>query len=427
MKKKFMLVLLLFSLLVGLSPRSITQAQTTNTQGDQFEQGKYDLQAEFPFGRNWNKNSPYVGTDVTKVKWEHKVYYSEGAFNRKIQPFDPQVAIGRDGTVYASNQNFKLYAFNKDGSVKWIKADVTNTGIPPVIAEDGTIYVAGVGITALNPDGTIKWQDKTPIVHQALIIDNDGTIYVRNIIKGRLEAYNPDGSMKWASAKFPYGVDKADYMVLSKNGTLYILDRNSLYAYDKNGKQLWEKTVGGDVHHPPGTLSLGLNDEILITDGNNLCVFDKDGNLLHTINTGTEELSAEPIISTIDGTIYMGAGRYLYAYNPDYTLKWKYDVQDRKAQRVRPQVVDKNGVIYCFGGNFEMFVFNPDGTLKWSFPLTEELKTFGGGITIDKDGTLYTTSSGVRRLKGEWYPDTYYSIMAIGDDYTDNACTKEST
>ncbi|HDX9591508.1 TPA: PQQ-like beta-propeller repeat protein, partial [Bacillus pseudomycoides] len=116
MKKKFMLMLLLFSLMVGLSPRSITQAQTTSTQGDQLEQGNYDLQAEFPFGHSWNKNSPYAGTDVNKVKWEYKLYFNDGSNGNLVQSFSSPPAISRDGTVYATNQNGKLYAFNKDGS-----------------------------------------------------------------------------------------------------------------------------------------------------------------------------------------------------------------------------------------------------------------------------------------------------------------------
>uniref|UniRef100_UPI000366F7C6 outer membrane protein assembly factor BamB family protein n=1 Tax=Bacillus sp. 123MFChir2 TaxID=1169144 RepID=UPI000366F7C6 len=188
MKKKFMLMLLLFSLMVGLSPHLITQAQTTNTQGAQFEQGNYDLQAEFPFGQSWSKNSPYAGTDVNKVKWEYKLYFNDGSNNNLVQAFSSPPAIGRDGTVYATNQNGKLYAFNKDGSIKWVKEDMVTAHTTPVIAKDGTIYVAGMKFTALNPDGSIKWQVNDVNIQDTPIIDSKGIIYVRNIKTNKLEA-----------------------------------------------------------------------------------------------------------------------------------------------------------------------------------------------------------------------------------------------
>lgn len=84
MKKKFMLMMLLFALMVGVHPNSMTKAETTSVQGEQFEQGKYDLQAEFSFGQNWNKNSPYVGPETPKVKWEYKVFTKKVVFKHSI-------------------------------------------------------------------------------------------------------------------------------------------------------------------------------------------------------------------------------------------------------------------------------------------------------------------------------------------------------
>ncbi|MHA4260299.1 hypothetical protein LS996_28850 (plasmid) [Bacillus cereus] len=47
-------------------------------------------------------------------------------------------------------------------------------------------------------------------------------------------------------------------------------------------------------------------------------------------------------------------------------------------------------------------------------------------ISIDKYGTLY--AAGYAAKINYYAPDeTYYSVVAIGDSYTDTVCTKDST
>ncbi|HDX9591489.1 TPA: PQQ-like beta-propeller repeat protein [Bacillus pseudomycoides] len=407
-----------------------------STQGEQFEQGKYDLQAEFPFGQNWNRNSPYAGTDVNKVKWEYKLYYKDVTQIPKSSHwphFSAQPAIGRDGTIYVSNgtgtssPNQKLHALNPDGSVKWKKEYIGGGSSTPVIAEDGTIYTAGWGtLTVLNPDGSIKWQVKssnTNNINYTPVLDRDGTIYVQN--GKRLEAYNPDGSKKWSSNDFLSG-GAPNSMLISKDGTIYTLavdlGNKHLYAHDKNGKELWHKYVWGE--YDGKGIALGKNDEILVNTQDKLYVFDKNGNIVHQWKEKKEEgLLSAPTISSTDGTIYVGGRGYIYAYNPDYSLKWKYPT---KGNVWEAPVIDKNGVIY-FKTSDEMYALQPDATLKWKMLKSTTYFNFGvsnNSITIGKDGTLYTTGSG---RTGPSMDDGYVSLIAIGDSYTDNVCTKEST
>ncbi|HDX9591467.1 TPA: PQQ-like beta-propeller repeat protein [Bacillus pseudomycoides] len=417
--------------------RDILNKLSSITQGEQFEQGKYDLQAEFPFGQNWNRNSPYAGTEVNKIKWEYKNFYSKGG----IQQFRGQPAIGRDGTIYIENQDHKLYAFNKDGSIKWIKDDVTNMSGSPVIGEDGTIYIAGGVVrynsgrlTALNPDGSIRWQvNKELNIEDTPIIDNEGTIYVRNSMMNRLEAYNSDGSKKWQSDRITSTIHVSNSMRMSKDGTIYTLIPNEnltdIYAHNKeSGKELWKKTLKGRRFG----FNLGLNDELFINGeldgykGDVVTVLDKNGDLIKQwtqVPKSTYGTHSTPVINSKDGTIYIGGNDGLYAYNSDYTLKWKYSTE----RGVSSTTIDKNSVIY-FQSDAELYAVNSDGTLKWKLPHSFSNYRGNNSITIDKDGNLYTMGGAhVKDNKGGGYTDTYYSIMAIGDSYTDNVCTKEST
>ncbi|HDX9580093.1 TPA: PQQ-like beta-propeller repeat protein [Bacillus pseudomycoides] len=393
--------------------RDIINKLSSITQGEQFEQGKYDLQAGFPFGQNWNRNSPYAGTENPKVKWEYKLYNKDVPYASGAPAFSAQPAIGRDGTLYVTTANKKLYAFNPDGSVKWVKEDIAS-GTTPVIAEDGTIYVVLGKITAVNPDGSIKWQTKSSVSTIGPVLDRDGTIYVR--VGNQLEAYNPDGSKKWSSNEI---LPVSGGGLLSKDGTIYTLEvyleNKYLYAHDKNGKMLWKKAIDGK----PSGFALGLNGEIFLNTRDKLYVYDKNGNIVHQWKAKDKEVFlGAPTISSTDGTIYVGGEGYIYAYNPDYSLKWKYPIPTKRDVKDVP-VIDKNGVIY-FKTYDEMYALNPDATLKWKMP--KSTSDFSGSITIGKDGTLYT--NGYLPLPNN---GTYYSFIAIGDSYTDNVCTKEST
>ncbi|MEH7542409.1 PQQ-binding-like beta-propeller repeat protein [Bacillus thuringiensis] len=420
MKKKFMLMMLLFALMVGLHPNSMTKAETTSTQGEQFEQGKYDLQAEFPFGQNWNKNSPYAGTETSKVKWEYRLYEENGG----IQLFSAPPAIGSDGTIYIGNYNGKLHALNKDGSIKWIKDDVTYLNSTPVIAEDGTIYVVKGKLTALNPDGSIKWQVKDVNTYNTPIIDSEGTVYVYN--SKSITAYNSNGSKKWESSPmFKEATSGKNSMLMSKDGTIYTLlssgENYYLYAHDKNGKELWTKKAKGNGGNPG--FSLGLNNELYINGGSVIHVFDKDGNLIKQWKRSEIGARPAPTISSTDGTIYIAGGSGVTAYNQDYTLKWQYSAGEGVGNS---PIIDKNGVVYVHS-NKAVFAINPDGTLKWKMPFSSfHPGSSNDSISIGKDGTLYMIGY-VPKPNNNGPKETYYSLVAIGDSYTDTVCTKDST
>jgi outer membrane protein assembly factor BamB len=68
-------------------------------------------------------------------------------------------AVATDGTVYALDLYGHVYAVAPDGALKWIfNASGTDFGNISV-GSDGTIYFGNTTvITALTPNGTVKWQ-----------------------------------------------------------------------------------------------------------------------------------------------------------------------------------------------------------------------------------------------------------------------------
>jgi len=161
-----------------------------------------------------NPASPSIGPDNT-------IYY---LCNYRLYAFNPDgtkkwefkasreartsTAIGPDGVIYfGDGDNF--YAINPDGAAKWTKEFSESYYFPriniaPAIAEDGTIYTALSGnyniLFALNPaDGSTKWQltlASTTQQGSSFAIGADGTLYF-GTGGGILYAVNPDGATKW--------------------------------------------------------------------------------------------------------------------------------------------------------------------------------------------------------------------------------------
>ncbi len=113
----------------------------------------------------------------------------------------------------------------------------------PAVSSDGTIYVAcwDGWVSALNADGTVKWQFKTgwpnagPFqklmkkmptwstagldeITTAPAISREGTIYIGSN-NNYLYALNPDGTLRW---KFETGDGIFSSPRISRDGTVYV-------------------------------------------------------------------------------------------------------------------------------------------------------------------------------------------------------------
>lgn len=109
-----------------------------------------------------------------------------------------------------------------------------------------------------------------------------------------------------------------------------------------------------------------------------------------------------------DGTIYVGTSDYyLYAFNPDGTVKWQYDLGG--PVNLDGPTIGNDGTIYINGyygyDRGCLNAINPDGTLKWQYPLGYDPNIVPA---IGSDGTIYTA-----------YTDNYYfGLVAVNPDGT---------
>lgn len=342
-------------------------------------------------------------------------------------------AIGSDGTIYIGTSywamyagvapEYGLYAINPDGTLKW-KYTTGDTGPirgSPAIASDGTIYFvvqrdstteatksSVEDLYAITSDGNFKWNRRVaadPLPGIGCLtpaLGSDGTIYVNG---DGIRSFGPDGNLKWT-----YGFYNAQSSpVVGRSGTIYSVYKandgvDGICALNPDGTLKWQyPRIGSWMISSP---ALGTNETVYIGTSQ----FDPLGVYFIAISSaGSLEWSykakdAGDIRCSAavggDGTIYFGTTHadhnYIFALNPDGTLKWEYDThQDVQGpwghDLYASPAIDSDGTIYFASEFGYIYALNPDGTMKWKDSSIGN--AYGTYVwtspAIGGDGTLY--------------------------------------
>jgi outer membrane protein assembly factor BamB len=182
------------------------------------------------------------------VKWRFEV-----AGQYILQP----PAVAPDGTVAVVGSSGNLYSLTPNGALRWMVPGVGGHG-GPSFGPDGTVYV-GVDrrITAVAPNGTIRWSFLEPAGGQGIIagptVGPDGNVYVITDYGGLgAFALSPQGAFVWSNAGSPvfteYGQLGAE--VVFGAGRLFAAfdeygaaPTSILYALTLGGTQTWAVPV----------------------------------------------------------------------------------------------------------------------------------------------------------------------------------------
>ncbi|MEN3001045.1 MAG: PQQ-binding-like beta-propeller repeat protein [Armatimonadota bacterium] len=104
---------------------------------------------------------------------------------------DTGPAVAPDA-VYFGSRDLYLYKFSHNGVLRW-RASIGTRGSTPAIGADGTVYVLGWQLYAVNPaNGLIRWSfyPALPNHRSAMAIGADGTVYYLDAT-GQLYAFGP--------------------------------------------------------------------------------------------------------------------------------------------------------------------------------------------------------------------------------------------
>jgi len=200
----------------------------------------------------------------------------------------------------------------------------------PVVRQDGSVLVGArdVKLYCLQPDlaDTLWVADLTPygsnIYFSTPALDDSGNTYITT--NRKLVKVSRDGRVLWSwPAHNSFSISHSP--VIGQDGKVYFACySDSLYALNPAGTLEWAYSLGHSVNSAP---AVDLDGNILVatTRGSapwQLFSVEPDGDLhwVHYLD-GDAEFSS-PAVGP-DGTIYVGANRYLYAVRPDGSLKWR--------------------------------------------------------------------------------------------------------
>lgn len=355
---------------------------------------------------NWMNSSLYKLTYNGTLLWK----YNLGDYNSGTFPvlFNESIFV-----TTTTSDSSKLFSLTPQGELNWIcHIHSPNYGSSPTIASDGTIFIVPYNfrLYAVDSNGSIKW---SKIVGSSLSgeeilgskfvtvsIDDDGTLYLGNHNVYRTEispnnyrydygkwviAYNQDGSEKWHAL---LGEDKNTDELLhgsvsvSKDGILYALGDCRIFALNStNGVILWSYEIGQVLNNFPVSPVI-TDDTIYLGSSKGVYALDKDGNLKWFYKL--PNVISSPVMSS-DNTLYISNSSGLFAFN-DYIAD--FSVSPVQGTNLSSQFKDTSNVNavswhWDFGDNSTSTEKNPIHTYSHD-DLFEVVLT----ITLDDGSTL---------------------------------------
>ncbi|MBW2453936.1 MAG: PQQ-like beta-propeller repeat protein [Deltaproteobacteria bacterium] len=278
-----------------------------------------------------------------------------------INWFEGNVAMGPSGTLYVPNDNFFLYAINRDdGSVKWrFKMPDQTWSLPAIDTRTETLYVGNNNVLPLLGSNTF--------------------------------AINSEGEAEWSLKSL--GTIAASPMLTADDKMIVGGYDGTVRAYLTDGELLWETATRDHVYASPGELPDGTIVQPS-ADGTIYGLRPADGVVLWAFDT-REPIRSSPAIDG-DGNIYVGSGEgRLFVLNPDGTLRWAMQlIEEARNDLNGSPALGQNGV-YIAGESGQIFsvpyeyCLRPEG-------LADDRCSQGPGEDLPDDGVhlLYTTNLG---------------------------------
>ena len=187
--------------------------------------------------------------------------------------------------VYVVSNTGNLYAV-ENGTLIWSYQLPDEPGGPAAVDIDGSVYVTCDGheanLVSIAQDGSLRWSYNAYSWSWSNppVIADDGTIYIYSF-SNMLYALTNDGHLKWT-----YQADNgsyADMPAVARDGTVYFLDRQYLYAVNPYGDLKWRFDTGLDT----STFTAPT------IDGSGNVLFTGDGQI-HMVNPSGELLYESP-------------------------------------------------------------------------------------------------------------------------------------
>ncbi|MBS1715884.1 MAG: PQQ-binding-like beta-propeller repeat protein [Armatimonadetes bacterium] len=325
--------------------------------------------------------------------------------------------------------------------VKW-SFDVGGPVIcSPVVAPDGSVIVGTTWhetlrptrtITAVKPDGTLKWRFTLPWFEDQTIstpaVAADGRVYA-GTADGTFVALGPDGSELW---RYQASEPVRSHVMVGSDGNVYVNLDGKLTSFSPAGTKRWEYTLGTNLEGGP---SETLDGKILAVGDTGVVCLNAQGALVWTTPvSGT----AAPIAVSPNGDVLVGGQTVTALDSSSGSVKWSAPIF-AYGTYASPSV-DAQGNVY-YGFDYNLYKLSPNGNVlvqkyledpnsnflgsTWSSPLIDGSGRLFWGMATGKrwaipfEKNLTVFNSGLSIVRQTPLPEALFtSNPAIGDDGT---------
>ena len=311
--------------------------------------------------------------------------------------------VTNQDTLYSTTSSGMIYSIGaKNGDLNWSKY-IGEKPTPPVIDGDLLIIGHSEGLSALDLNGTSKWDVSTDtIVSKPVVVDN--TVIFGDKIGNVFSISTIDKKEQW-NLNFSDEI----YIASSYDDNIYLTSGNSCYAIDSDdGEVMWEFDVNGMITSAPV-----LSDDMIY--------FGSWDNYVYALDASTGDLKwkyeagwgFDTSPTVYNGLVFIGSNdNNFYALNAESgTLEWFFTC--KAGIHSLPVVY---GEYVFFGSDDGRFyaLNNSNGQPAWFF---------APGFTVDEDVYNYITTPIV---SDPVVNDGTAYIGANGTVYALNANTFES-
>ena len=254
--------------------------------------------------------------------------------------------VGPDGGVVVASSSGDVYSLTADGVLRWVVRSVGADG-GPSIGPNGTVYVASMNtITAIAPNGSIRWTFTEPSSGQGVIagptVGPDGNVYAISDIGGLgAFALSPAGQLLWSNPGIPTFSERGQLgakIVFSSGRMFAAFDEvsiapSTIFGLSLQGSQQWARPLGGSddpfmqQQRQPAT---GVNGSLYLTamgGANGWSLFRVDpasGNVLWQRSPAQSNGMSPPSVGP-DGSVYFSRSlSYLDSVTPAGQPRWTF-------------------------------------------------------------------------------------------------------
>jgi len=268
---------------------------------------------------------------------------------------------------------------------------------------------------------TLRWRISSEFNYGGPAIGRDGTVYM-GTLEGKTLALRPDGTTKW-SRQLPGAVESTPAIL--HDGRIAVVDSAGiLHVFNPDGSRSWRVWSGATCSCPETSPAVGRDGTIYFGIEETVFAFRPNGSIRWTYDVG-QQLTGTVAVGT-DGSVYVPSG-YLVAINPDGTVKWQ--TPDYLGLGGAPSIAG-DGTIYVSSFKPSVYAYQPDGTLLWTYtaddccsadvPVSPAIgfdRTIYAGMTTAEGGMVVALSSN-GTVKWEAHHGTFPGALALGGDGT---------